>query len=528
MKHVTLSLFLFLLGTYFAQAGAPVIKNVVQYENKQSQTIELPTHFAQPFIIDQKDIDLLKGKTIHHVELIYTEYAESATFNQKALNNRRISQLKQLLPQVNADQPTWTWVEQTGAKTRDVANQYFHGFVIHYGDKLDHNELGSFLSDYSGNKNAFEVYYPEGGSFSVGSGTRITIDPKAVSYMDGSPVSGYYTLYYSEYRNPADIALSGLPMNYEDANFSSVGMYELRAEKDGKPLKLIEPMKVDFNCTKIVDDAAFFSMDDQTGEWTKHHDIEFSTNRVSKVAQANAVIAPDMAFAEVGAWNMSMTSQQLDDKRTQIKVDENAWLNYKQLNKNEQPKGIISCDSANRTFIVETKHYDHFQQQILVNRIPVRNWKRTNSPRPNDIKQTLLAEGSSDPGHTYPTIVKGLNSPNFGVYNCDQVYRIGESAQVKPIYIDTKTGETIKNGHVACVMDLSYNGSFSFHPNHLTLNKKGKNAVLLFTDQKEIFLIDEEAFARLDLEGGQHTEFPMKDVTKELKSSNDLRKLLDI
>jgi len=165
MKNVTLSLFLFLLGTYIAQAGTPAIKNVIQYENKQSQTIELPTHFAQPFIIDQKDIELLNGKTIHHIELIYTKYAESATFNQKALNNRRISQLKRLLPQVSADQPTWTWVEQTGAKTREVANQYFHGFVIHYGNKLDHTELGSFLSDYSGNKNAFKVYYPEGGSF---------------------------------------------------------------------------------------------------------------------------------------------------------------------------------------------------------------------------------------------------------------------------------------------------------------------------------------------------------------------------
>lgn len=525
MKTIILSLFLFVLGAQIALATTPPVENVFQYERKQSQTIELPTHFAQPFIVDQKDIDLLKGKTIHHVELVYTEYAESAKFNQNALNNRRIAQLKKLLPQVNADKPTWTLIEQTGAKTRDVANSYFHGFVIHYGDKLDHASLGSFLSEFSGKKNQFQVHYPDGGQFKIGSGTTINIDPKAVTYSDGSPVSGYYTLIYSEYRNPAEIALSGLPMAYDDANFSSVGMYELRAEKDGKALKLIKPMKVDFNCTKIVDDAAFFSMNDQTGEWKKHHDIEFAEQQVTQNSVAVNAIAPNAFFAG-GNWNMSMNMQQLDDKRTQVTLDENAWLNYKQLQEDEQPDGIISCDSTKRMFIVETKKCDEFQQKIF-RRQAFHNWK-TPDPRPNNVQETLLAEGSRDPGHTYPTIVKGLNSPNFGVYNCDQVYRIGESAQVNPIYKNATTGATITNGHVTCVMDLSYNGSFSFHPNHLTLNKKGKNAILLFTKEKEIFLLDEDAFATLDLESGYTVEFPMKNVTKELKSPNDLRKLLDI
>ncbi len=523
MKTSILSLLLFIFGTYFAFSSTPPIESVFQYEHKQSQTIELPTRFAQPFIIDQKDIDLLKGKTIHHVELVYTKYAESAKFDQNKLNKRRIAQLKKLLPQVNSDQPRWSWIEQTGAITREVANTYFHGFVIHYGEKLDHNALGTFLSEFSENKNQFQVHYPEGGSFKVGSGTTINIDPKAVTYMDGSPVSGYYTLNYLEYRNPAQIALSGLPMNYQDANFSSVGMYELRAEKDGKPLKLIKPMKVDFNCTKVVDDAAFFSLNDNTGEWTKHHDIAFQKSQNSRIVNA------DMAVdAFIAPFNMSIKSQQLDDKRTQVTLGENAWLNFKQLKADEQPEGIISCDSTERSFIIESEQFDAFQQKVFQRRMfrPVDGWKR--NAQPNNMSQTLLAEGSGDAGHTYPTLVKGLNSPNFGVYNCDQVYRIGESARVRPIYKNQSTGETINDGHVACVMDLSYNGSFSFHPNNLTMNTKGRNAVLLFTQQKKVFLIDEAAFAQLDLEEGQPIEFPMKDVTKELKSPNDLRKLLDI
>ena len=239
MKAIILTLSLLVLGTGFGRATNYPTKEIVQYKKVQHQTIELPTNFAKPFIIDQKDIDLLAGKTIHHVELIYTQYAESANFNQKALNQRRISQLKKLLPQINADRPTWTWLEQTGAKTREVANTYFHGFVIHYGDKLGHAELGDFFSELAAKRNEFNVHYPDGGSFEIASGTTIKIDPNAVSYIDGSPVSGYYKLYYTEYRNQAEIALSGLPMNYNNDNFSSIGMYELRAEKDGKELRLI-------------------------------------------------------------------------------------------------------------------------------------------------------------------------------------------------------------------------------------------------------------------------------------------------
>lgn len=530
MKAIILMLSLLVLGTGFGRATNYPTKEIVQYKKVQHQTIQLPTNFANPFIIDQKDINLLTGKTIHHIELIYTQYAESANFNQKALNKRRISQLKKLLPQINADRPTWTWLEQTGAKTREVANTYFHGFVIHYGDKLGHAELGDFFSELAAKRNEFNVHYPDGGSFEIASGTTIKIDPNAVSYIDGSPVSGYYKLYYTEYRNQAEIALSGLPMNYNNDNFSSIGMYELRAEKDGKELRLIKPMKVDFNCTKIVDDAAFFSMNDKTGKWKKHHDIRFNQQAVAVAPKP--IVREEVKFLATNALfndiSMSINWQQIDDNTTKATLGESAWRNYKELTADEQPEGIISCDSTERSFVLESDKLPAFQDKVSSRKIIPGNRHRSVKPIANDMNSTLLAEGSSDPGHTYPTIVKGLNSPNFGVYNCDQVYRIGEIGYLSPIYKNTETGEFINDGHVVCVMDLSYNGSFSFHPNNLTLNKAGRNAILLFTKEKEIYLIDEMAFAKLKLDAAQTVELPMKNVTNDLKSPSDLKRMLNI
>lgn len=533
MKAIILTLVIFLFGTNFGMASPYPMKQIIQYKRAQKQTVELPTNFSKQFIIDQKDIDLLAGKTIHHIELVYTKYAESSDFDQKALNSQRITQLKKLLPQINSDNPTWTWLEQTGATTRDVAKGYFHGFVIHYGDKLDHNELGQFFSGLSGKPNEFNVFYPEGGTFDLASGTKINIASNAVSYMDGKPVSGYYTLFYKEYRNPAEIALSGLPMSYDEANFSSIGMYELRAEKDGKELKLIKPMKVDFNCTKIVDDAAFFSMDDDSGDWKKQHDLDFGKNK----GQAILVLAdvPQDDFGKFGAMpNLTIQWQQIDDKTTKATLDANAWGNFEALEENDQPEGIVSCDSATRTFIIESRKMAVFQEKVFERKFVNGNWRDQNMQgfRGKRVRNgktgTLLAQGSRDPGHTYPTLVKGLNSPSFGVYNCDQVYRIGTVAQVKPIYMDTETGEPINNGYVTCVMDLSYNGSFSFHPNNLTLNKAGRNAILLFTKDKEIYLIDEIAFGKLDLDSAHTIEMPMKNVTNELKSPSDLKEMLNI
>mgnify|MGYP006125983307 CR=1 FL=1 len=55
-------------------------------------------------------------------------------------------------------------------------------------------------------------------------------------------------------------------------------------------------------------------------------------------------------------------------------------------------------------------------------------FKRRNAAQKETISNdkrngAFLAEGSTDLGHTYPKLVKGLTSSNYGVYNCDKIYR---------------------------------------------------------------------------------------------------------
>jgi len=144
----------------------------------------------------------------------------------------------------------------------------------------------------------------------------------------------------------------------------------------------------------------------------------------------------------------------------------------------------------------------------------------------NRFANTLLAEGSNEE-HTYPAIVKGLNSPDFGVYNCDQIYQMEQPLVLSPTYVDEK-GTEITSKHVVCVMDLNFNGSFSFHPNNITCNGTGKNVILLFTENKDVFMLSEDKFNQIDLVGNFRPVFNMKDMTSVIKTSDDLKDYLKI
>ena len=270
-------------------------------------------------------------------------------------------------------------------------------------------------------------------------------------------------------------------------------------------------------------------MDDASGDWKKEHDLNFGKNEAKTIAVSGVPI--QFEFNQLILPNLSIQWQQIDDKTTKATLDANAWFNFATLDEKNQPKGIISCDSATQTVVIESKKMAEFQEKIFERKFTDGNWNQGKMKGKGQWANVIgnpAPIGSRDPGHTFPALVMGLNSPRFGVYNCDQVYRMGKVAQLSPVYTDINSNKTINDGFVACVIDLTKNGSFSFHPNHLTVNRDGRNAILLFTKDKEIYLIDETAFGKLNLNSAQTIEMPMKNVTEELKSPSDLKAMLNI
>ncbi|MGB1102065.1 MAG: hypothetical protein ACPG21_00410 [Crocinitomicaceae bacterium] len=81
--------------------------------------------------------------------------------------------------------------------------------------------------------------------------------------------------------------------------------------------------------------------------------------------------------------------------------------------------------------------------------------------------------------------------------------------------------------YVACVIDLNLNASLTYHPNHLVCNKKGETKAIIFTNAKEIFLVETSAFKKVELVDGP-IALEMENITAQIKRPTDLKSVLAI
>ena len=124
-------------------------------------------------------------------------------------------------------------------------------------------------------------------------------------------------------------------------------------------------------------------------------------------------------------------------------------------------------------------------------------------------------------GHRYPNIVKGLKISGFGVYNCDQIYRVSKPASITAKYID-KDGVEINSGILLSMIDLNYNGAFSFHPKRFQCNLEGNNVLLLFTAESQMYLLEKGEFEKMQIKSSGEYTFVLKNVTDLITNSKDL------
>ncbi len=132
-------LFILLITTHFASAfsleklanAKPFLIDEVSISNLKPHQLYVKTPFAQPVILNPEQKKLLKEKVIIKVELVYTQFRTSPTFNQKKLNLNRLKQLKKLVPDV-FDFPLWDFqlTEQTNGNSREACDKMFHGFIF--------------------------------------------------------------------------------------------------------------------------------------------------------------------------------------------------------------------------------------------------------------------------------------------------------------------------------------------------------------------------------------------------------------
>jgi hypothetical protein len=109
--------------------------------------------------------------------------------------------------------------------------------------------------------------------FTAKSHSRIAFPAGILQHQDGSKVEGEVTIRYREFRNPAEMAFSGIPMEHEQNGekfqMNSAGMIEVRCVQNGEELKIGKNnyFTMDYRVTDNLDSCYFWSLNDQTKKW---------------------------------------------------------------------------------------------------------------------------------------------------------------------------------------------------------------------------------------------------------------------
>ncbi len=357
--------------------------------------------------------------------------------------------------------------------------------------------------------------------------TKIHVPPNAFVDEAGSPVTTPVEIKFREYTNCAEIAFSNIPMTYkngeEELRMSSAGMFEIEGYSAGKEVNIAQGMalNVDYELAQKNPDLHFFALDENTQQWTKLHEIK-------KEAPAN------VAESAVKVIKKNCDTLQAVKKETLPPqgIAENALNNMPVVLQKEElktPKDWSEKDIAEWKMLggktAEEAQLDRaklFNRNVQANAVGFVD-------NPNDrTTATLLGGGMNvDPGHSYPDVVRGLQVRNFGVYNCDQIYRVKAPISIAAKYVD-KAGNEIENGHVLSLIDLKYNGAFSFNPQYFTCSAEGKNVLLLFTKSGDIYACPHSRMEQMDLTGGGNYEFEMDNITQLVSTTQDLKEYLGL
>jgi hypothetical protein len=142
MRAIALWCVMLMCAALQAQNRAAVVsqlkKNSVQpvryapdavWAGRQVIWLEMP--FASAGFIHPSKVAALRGMQIERVDLVYTQFAVSPSFDQQTLNNRRLDEFQRLLPGVFGNALTeWRLAGQTGANSPESGRTFFHGFVV--------------------------------------------------------------------------------------------------------------------------------------------------------------------------------------------------------------------------------------------------------------------------------------------------------------------------------------------------------------------------------------------------------------
>lgn len=112
----------------------------------------------------------------------------------------------------------------------------------------------------------------EGATQTLPSGTRVCIPPHAFADSEGNPVFGKVTVRYRELHDGISMFLAGIPMEYQEGDFTTAGSFEIRVRQGTAELQLASGNNVSVLMASFEEgaDYDFFFLDENEDRaWEK-------------------------------------------------------------------------------------------------------------------------------------------------------------------------------------------------------------------------------------------------------------------
>ena len=129
--------------------------------------------------------------------------------------------------------------------------------------------------------------------------------------------------------------------------------------------------------------------------------------------------------------------------------------------------------------------------------------------------------------NNYNTLITGLRIKGFGIYNCDQIYRIDAPVVVQGRFYNEDTKNELQYIVNLSVIDTRINGAFRFNSKSFTCSSKTRTSILIFTMDKKMFYLSPDKWEAKQIKKSGPYSFLVKDITKEVKTPEDLQKILE-
>lgn len=130
---------------------SPLYVSEINLEELKENQIYISMPFGKKTVLNPEQEKMLAEKAVIKLELVYTKFRTSETFNQEQLNLNRFKELNRLAPQLFENR-FWGFelISQTKANSRESGSDTFHGFIITFRPNSTKNTLeleAKYLND---------------------------------------------------------------------------------------------------------------------------------------------------------------------------------------------------------------------------------------------------------------------------------------------------------------------------------------------------------------------------------------------